>query len=75
LTITTAGQRIFTQLTGQRQAEIFSESATEFFLKVVDAQLTFVVDDTGHANHVILHQGGRDQMAKRVTPKETSCGD
>jgi len=67
LTVTSEAQRIFAQLTGQERLEIFPESATEFFLTVVDAQLTFEVDKTGKASHVILHQGGLDQTATRVT--------
>jgi CubicO group peptidase (beta-lactamase class C family) len=70
LSVTTESQRIFTQLTGQNQVEIFPESATQFFLKVVDAQLTFVVEEIGKASRVILHQGGRDQVAIRVTAEE-----
>nr|WP_242043282.1 DUF3471 domain-containing protein [Leptolyngbya sp. FACHB-671] len=70
LSVTTESQRIFAQLTGQNQVEIFPESATQFSLKVVDAQLTFVVEETGKAARVILHQGGRDQTAIRVTAEE-----
>ena len=60
------GDRFYTQATGQPKVEMFPESPTEFFLKVVNAQLTFVKDATGHVTHVILHQGGRDQKAERM---------
>ena len=70
LSVTTESQGIFVQLTGQNRIEIFPESATHFFVKVVDAQLTFVVEETGKASRVILHQGGRDQTAIRVTAEE-----
>lgn len=70
LSVTTDSQRIFVQLTGQNWVEIFPESATQFFLKVVDAQLTFVVEETDKASRVILHQGGRDQVATRVASEE-----
>jgi hypothetical protein len=66
LTVTTEAQRLFAQLTGQEQVEIFPESATKFFLKIVDAQLTFVVNETGKAVRIILHQGGLDQVANRI---------
>ena len=59
LTITREGQRMFAQLTGQPRFEIFAETGHDFFLKVVDAQLTFEKDA------VVLHQNGRDQRAKR----------
>jgi hypothetical protein len=66
ITVTLEGDGIFTQATGQGKVEIFPESETKFFLKVVDAQLEFVKDESGKFNKVILHQGGRDMEGKRV---------
>jgi D-alanyl-D-alanine carboxypeptidase len=66
LTITREGDRLMTQATGQPKFEIFPESETTFFLKVVDAQITFVKDDRGTVTHLILHQGGRDQKAPKT---------
>jgi serine-type D-Ala-D-Ala carboxypeptidase/endopeptidase len=66
LTFARQEARFFVQLTGQPQFEIFATSERDFFLKVVDAQLTFEVDGTGRATAVVLHQGGRDQRATRV---------
>lgn len=75
LTVTRDGSHLFAQLTGQPRLEIFPESAKEFFLKAVDAQITFETDSQGKATALVLHQMGRDQRAKRiegepVTPKE-----
>jgi hypothetical protein len=58
--------RIDAQLTGQPRLEIFASSEREFFLKVVDAQMTVEVDSQGRAAAVTLHQLGRDQRAARV---------
>jgi D-alanyl-D-alanine carboxypeptidase len=66
LTITREGDRLMTQATGQPKFEIFPESETTFFLKVVDAQITFVKDDRGTVTHLILHQGGKDQKAPKT---------
>ena len=66
LTFTREGDKFYTQATGQPKFEVFAKSDKEYFLKVVDAQLTFVVGADGKATSVILHQGGRDQEAKRV---------
>jgi len=66
LTFTREGDRFYTQATGQPKFEVFAKSDKEFFLKVVDAQLTFITGPDGKATSVILHQGGRDQEAKRV---------
>jgi CubicO group peptidase (beta-lactamase class C family) len=66
LTITREGGRLFAQATGQVRNELFVESEKKFFLKVVDAQLTFETDEQGRAMSVTLHQGGRDMPAKRL---------
>ena len=65
LTVTREGDRLITRATGQGEVEIFPESETAFFLKVTDAQITFVKED-GKVTHAILHQNGRDRKAKRV---------
>lgn len=62
MTMSRDGDRFYTQLTGQPKFEVFAESETKFFLKVVDAQLTFTAD----ASQVTLHQNGRDIVAKRM---------
>jgi hypothetical protein len=66
LTIRTRDNRIFTQATGQQEAEIFPKSETEFFLKIVDAQITFVIDEIGSVTGLILHQGGQDMPAEKI---------
>jgi hypothetical protein len=66
LTVTREGDRLMTQATGQGKLEVFPESDTKFFLKLVDAQITFVKDDSGKVTYLILHQGGRDQKATRM---------
>jgi len=54
-----------TQATGQEKVEIFPSSETEFFLKVVDAQITFVRGPGATVDQLVLHQGGRDTPAKK----------
>lgn len=66
LTITREGERLFAQATGQPKFELFAEGEKEYFLKVVDAQITFEVDAGGAVNQLVLHQGGRDVPAKRI---------
>ncbi|MGA2133887.1 MAG: serine hydrolase [Bryobacteraceae bacterium] len=60
ISVTREGSRLFLQATGQPRFEIFAKSDTEFFLKVVDAQITFGKDG------LVLHQNGADQKAKRI---------
>lgn len=66
LTITSEDGKLMGQITGQPKAELFSTSETEFFLKVVDAQITFVRDEQGQVTRLILHQNGRNQLGRRV---------
>jgi D-alanyl-D-alanine-carboxypeptidase/D-alanyl-D-alanine-endopeptidase len=66
LTITREGEHLFAQATGQPKFELFAEGEKEYFLKVVDAQITFVVDAGGVVNQLVLHQGGQDLPAKRI---------
>lgn len=67
LAVTVEGEKIFTQATGQSKVEIYPESETKFFLKVVDATLDFVADESGKYNKVVLHQGGKDLEGKRLS--------
>jgi serine-type D-Ala-D-Ala carboxypeptidase/endopeptidase len=66
VTVTREGDHLYAQATNQPRFEIFAEDDHNFFLKVVDAQLTFVVDANGRATSVVLHQGGRDTPANRI---------
>ena len=45
---------------------LFAESETEFFLKVVDAQVTFTKNDAGEVDGLVLHQNGRDAPGRKV---------
>jgi len=66
ITFTREGNRLMTQATGQGKFEVFPESETRFFLKVVDAQVEFVADEDGSVNKMILYQGGQKIDGKRV---------
>lgn len=64
--ITREGDRLLSQATGQPSAEIFPESESAFFFKVVDAQITFEPGETGPAKGLVLHQAGRDVTGRRL---------
>jgi hypothetical protein len=66
LTIPRDGGQLFVQATGQPKLEIFPESEHDYFLKVVDAQITFETDSQGKATGLILHQNGMNQPARRI---------
>ena len=63
--VTREGDQIFGQATGQPRFELFPESETRFFLKVVDAQVDFVRGADGKVTSLVLHQGGRDMPGKK----------
>jgi CubicO group peptidase (beta-lactamase class C family) len=65
ITITLEGDHLFAQASNQPKFALLAEGERDFFLKIVDAQITFVTDSQGRATELILHQGG-DQHAKRI---------
>jgi CubicO group peptidase (beta-lactamase class C family) len=69
LTITVEGDHLMAQATNQPKFPLFAESPTEFFLKVVDAQVEFFKDAQGNVSYLVLHQGGTDQKAMKQQPE------
>lgn len=66
ITVLKRDGRLFSQATGQQEVELFPESETRFFLKVVDAQVEFVKDPAGRVTGLVLDQGGRKMPAKKI---------
>jgi hypothetical protein len=66
LTVSREGDHLFAQLTGQPKFEIFPKSPSEFFWKVVNAQVTFVKDDSGKVIKAVHHQAGRTFDAPKM---------
>jgi hypothetical protein len=60
------GQHLTAQLTGQQAFPLYARSTTEFFLKITDAQISFLPDAQGQAGSLILHQGGGNIAMKRI---------
>jgi CubicO group peptidase (beta-lactamase class C family) len=63
--ITLAGDQLSEQATGQKACPIFPESNTEFFLKAVDAQISFKEDSAGKVTGLVFHQGGHNVPGKK----------
>lgn len=66
ISITREGDHLFLQATGQPRYELFAEGDHDFFLKVVDAQVTFTSDESGKAAKLTLHQNGRSLPGLRI---------
>ncbi len=60
IVVTRQAAHLFAQATAQPQFAIFAESDSTFFLKTVDAQLTFRPDA------LVLHQNGQHVPARKV---------
>jgi serine-type D-Ala-D-Ala carboxypeptidase/endopeptidase len=68
--VTREGDQLFVQATGQLRSAVYSKTETEFFYKVIDAQISFQADPQGQTTGLVIHQGGRDQTAKRISDAE-----
>jgi CubicO group peptidase (beta-lactamase class C family) len=66
LDVTLSDGALYVHPTGQAKLRLWPETETEFFLKEVDAQVSFVRDAQGVVTELILHQGGQDGRAPKV---------
>jgi CubicO group peptidase (beta-lactamase class C family) len=66
LTVRPDGGRLYIQATAQSEFEVYAESETEFFYRVVDAQISFAPSEGGVAPSLTLHQNGRHMPGKRL---------
>lgn len=60
IAVTREGAALFAQPTGQPRFPIFAETDSTFFLRAVDAQLTFRKDSSGVVTGLVLHQNGQN---------------
>lgn len=65
LIISEQSGQLFAQATGQGSNAIFAEAKDKFFLKVVDAQLSFQRQADGKISGLVLHQNGRNMPGPR----------
>ena len=70
MTISREGDQLISRLTGQRNVLLYGESKTEFFARVVNAQISFIADKSGRAGSLVLHQNGRDISMNRIDATE-----
>src|SRR5688572_22873560 len=60
------GEKLMTQATNQPSFELFPEGENKFFLRAVDAKVTFTRDASGVVTGLVIHQGGRDVQGKKI---------
>lgn len=71
LTVTREGDRLMGQATGQPVVQLFPESETKYFLKVMDIELIFAKSETGEITGVTLNMNGMQLRAKKVANAAT----
>lgn len=62
ITITRQGSQLYGQATGNPKAELFPKSQKEFYLKVVDAQVTFDKNERA----LTVYQNGQTMKGKKT---------
>jgi len=66
-TISKDANKLMLSIIGQPKMELFAETETDFFLKTVDAQVTFVKDASGAVTQLLFKQGGGNgSPAKKI---------
>jgi D-alanyl-D-alanine-carboxypeptidase/D-alanyl-D-alanine-endopeptidase len=58
--------RLFVRATGQNEFELFPESDNRFFMRLVDAQGTFLRNKDGAVDRLLWHQGGKYRYCPRI---------
>ncbi|WP_411767452.1 serine hydrolase [Winogradskyella sp. A3E31] len=66
ITVSRKDNQLVAQATGQPEFEIFPSADNEFFLKVVEASITFNKDEAGNIVSMTLHQNGQDVPGKKI---------
>ncbi|HYN81770.1 MAG TPA: isoaspartyl peptidase/L-asparaginase [Gemmatimonadaceae bacterium] len=65
IVITKENGSLWAQPAGNRRAQLFAEAPTEFFLKIADMQLSFVVNPAGTVTGLVVHLSGLDQTGRK----------
>lgn len=66
IVISRNGTQLEAQATNQQKFPIFPKSETEFYYKVVDAQIVFTKDKNGGVESLTLFQNGREIVGKKI---------
>jgi hypothetical protein len=66
LVVTRDGDKLMAQMTGQQAFQLYPESDTKYFYKVVDAQVTFAKNASGVVDKLTLDQGKVHLDGKKV---------
>ena len=59
-------EHLYIQVSNQPKFEVFPRTQTEFFLKIVQADITFTKDQDGKVTSLTLKQSGLTSMGPKV---------
>lgn len=66
ITVSKVGSQMKAQATGQGEFEIYPKSENVFYLKVVEAQVTFNINEDGKVVSMTLLQGGQETTGLKI---------
>jgi hypothetical protein len=66
-TVIREGDKLWLVAPGWMKAEAFPESETKFFLKAMDAQMTFLKNEKGEVTGFEFEMGNRQMQAKKIS--------
>jgi CubicO group peptidase (beta-lactamase class C family) len=66
IAITLEDGNLHAQPTGQQKLTLYAESKDQFFLRTVNAQISFTRDADGNVTEMVVQQGGGRQVARKV---------
>lgn len=66
ITISRSGDRLSMHPPGQPAHPIYPKSRTDFFLKLADVHIDFVVNSDNQVTGLVIHQSGHSVSAKRI---------
>jgi len=66
MTVTKEDDKLFAQMEGQPKLEIFPRSEIEFYWKIVNANITFVRDESGKITKADFNQGGIKMEVNKI---------
>ncbi|SFL02853.1 serine hydrolase [Methylorubrum salsuginis] len=74
LTVGLENGRLWAQATGEPRHALFAEDERSFFMKSLDAQVTFEGDGAGRTTGLVLHRGGLDTPCPRIPDSRPPSG-
>jgi hypothetical protein len=69
-TVVREGDKLLLVAPGWMKAEAFPESETKFFLRGMDAQMTFVRNESGEVTGFDFEMGNRTMQAKKISSSD-----